>query len=296
MPRTITVAAIQMSCCANPGENIAKADDWVRKAARQGAQIVLLPELFETLYFCQEKSQSHFQYAACLERNQAVAHFQTVARELQLVLPVSFFEQAENYYYNSIAIIDADGRVLGTYRKTHIPDGPGYEEKFYFSPGDSGFKVWDTRYGKLGVAICWDQWFPEAARCMALQGAELLLYPTAIGSEPLQTDVDSKDHWQLCMQGHAAANIMPVIAANRTGSEKAAASELTFYGSSFITNEVGQKITEADRYTETVIYATLDLERINSYRDFWGVFRDRRPMMYGPIVELIKGKEKDQNG
>jgi N-carbamoylputrescine amidase len=285
MSGTVTVAAVQMRCSVNIDANIKKADDMVREAAGRGAQIILLPELFETLYFCQEKSQTHFQYATSLEQNQAVAHFKKVARELQLVLPISFFEQAKSNYYNSIAIIDASGQILGTYRKTHIPDGPGYEEKFYFAPGDTGFQVWDTSYGKIGLGICWDQWFPEAARCMALQGAELLLYPTAIGSEPGREKIDSRDHWQLCMQGHAAANIMPVIAANRIGTEKTAASEITFYGSSFITNETGKKISEADRASEFIVYAAFDLEQIKCYRDFWGVHRDRRPEMYKRIVE-----------
>ncbi len=285
MSRPVKVAAVQIRCSDKPAENIRKADQKVREATREGAQIILLPELFETLYFCQEKNKDHFRYAAGLEQNQAVSHFRQMAGELQVVLPVSFFEHQDGRYYNSIAIIDADGQILGTYRKTHIPDGPGYEEKFYFGPGDSGFKVWDTRYGKLGVGICWDQWFPEAARCMALQGAELLLYPTAIGSEPCREGIDSKDHWQICMQGHSGANVMPVIAANRTGTEKAPGSELTFYGSSFITNEKGQKIAEADRSSEQIIYASFDLEAIAAYRDFWGVFKDRRPEMYRRIVE-----------
>jgi N-carbamoylputrescine amidase len=283
--RNVTVAAIQMSCSQDIAANLSKADRLVREAKEAGGQIVLLPELFETLYFCQEKIDEHFQYATALEQNQAVSHFQQVARELRVVLPVSFFEKTNNGYFNSVAIIDADGRVLGIYRKTHIPDGPGYEEKYYFQPGDTGFKVWDTRYAKIGVGICWDQWFPEAARCMALQGAELLCYPTAIGSEPVHTEVDSKNHWQLCMQGHAAANIMPVVAANRVGTEISPNSKLSFYGSSFITNETGQKITEADRASETIIYAHFDLDQIESYRNFWGVFKDRKPTMYQPIVQ-----------
>jgi N-carbamoylputrescine amidase len=274
-----------MSCCVQVEANIKKADEMIRKAAHQGAQIILLPELFETLYFCQEKTKINFQYASFLAQNKAVTHFQKIAQELRLVLPVSFFEEQDGSYFNSIAMIDADGQILGTYRKTHIPDGPGYEEKFYFTPGDTGFKVWETCYGKVGVGICWDQWFPEAARCMTLQGAELLLYPTAIGSEPGKETIDSKDHWQICMQGHSAANIIPVIAANRTGKETASCSELTFYGSSFITNEKGQKIAEADRISEKIIYAVFDLDEIASYRNFWGVFKDRRPEMYHRIVE-----------
>jgi N-carbamoylputrescine amidase len=283
--RNVTVAAIQMSCSTDIAANLSKADRMVREARAKGGQIVLLPELFETHYFCQEKMDENFQYATALERNQAVSHFQQVARELEVVLPVSFFEKAETGYFNSVALIDADGRALGIYRKTHIPDGPGYEEKYYFQPGDTGFKVWDTRYAKIGVGICWDQWFPETARCMALQGAELLCYPTAIGSEPVQAEIDSKNHWQLCMQGHAAANIMPVVAANRTGTEVSPHSQLVFYGSSFITNEIGQKITEADRASEMIIYAHFDLDQIETYRNYWGVFRDRKPVMYQPIVQ-----------
>lgn len=288
--RQVTIAAIQMSCAADLTENITKADRLVREAAAGGAQIVLLPELFETRYFCQEKADENFGYATTLEQNQAVYHFRQVAREYEVVLPVSFFEcvraQPPTLYFNSVAIIDADGRVLGVYRKTHIPDGPGYEEKYYFQPGDTGFKVWNTRYAKIGVGICWDQWFPETARCMSLLGAELLLYPTAIGSEPMREDIDSKNHWQLCMQGHAAANIMPVAAANRVGTETggSGASQLTFYGSSFITNEIGQKITEADRASETIIAVKFDLEQIGRYREYWGVFRDRRPAMYRQLL------------
>ena len=284
--RQVTVAAIQMSCSAVLTENIKKADRLVREAAAGGAQIVLLPELFETLYFCQEKTDKNFGYATTLEQNQAVSHFRQVAREYELVLPVSFFEcvpaQTPALYFNSVAIIDSDGRVLGVYRKTHIPDGPGYEEKYYFQSGDTGFKVWNTRYAKIGVGICWDQWFPETARCMSLQGSELLLYPTAIGSEPMRKDIDSKNHWQLCMQGHAAANIMPVIAANRVGTETcgSGASQLTFYGSSFITDEIGQKITEADRASETIVSVKFDLDQIRYFREYWGVFRDRKPAMY----------------
>lgn len=285
--RNVTVAAVQMSCSGDQRANLDKADRMVREANARGGQIILLPELFETLYFCQEKIDVNFQLAASLEQNQAVSHFQKVARELEVVLPVSFFEKTETGYFNSVAIIDADGQVLGIYRKTHIPDGPGYEEKYYFHAGDTGFKVWDTRHGKIGVGICWDQWFPEAARCMALQGAEILCYPTAIGSEPVRTEVDSQSHWQLCMQGHAAANIMPVVAANRTGTETSPNSKLAFYGSSFITNEIGQKIAEADRASETIVTACFDLDKIAEYRDFWGVFRDRNPAMYGLISRII---------
>ncbi len=284
----VTVAAIQMSCVTDTSVNIAKAERMVREAAASGAQIILLPELFTTLYFCQEQTSRHFQHAAPAEQNRTVSHFQTVARELEVVLPISFFEQASTRYFNSAAIIDADGRILGVYRKTHIPDGPGYQEKYYFQPGDTGFKVWQTRYAAIGVGVCWDQWFPEAARCMALGGAELLMYPTAIGSEPDHSEIDSQNHWQLCMQGHAAANIMPVIAANRVGTETISNSKIAFYGSSFITTETGQKITEADRASETIISAVFDLEKIKCYRKYWGVFQDRRPDMYASITGKIK--------
>ena len=283
--RNITVAAVQMSCSGDVGANLKKADRMVREAKALGGQIILLPELFETLYFCQEKMDEHFQLAAFRDQNQAIRHFGQVARELEVVLPISFFEKTDTGNFNSVAVIDADGRILGVYRKTHIPDGPGYEEKYYFQAGDTGFKVWNTRYGKIGVGICWDQWFPEAARCMALLGAEILCYPTAIGSEPVQTEVDSQSHWQLCMQGHAAANIIPVAAANRTGIEASPNSQLNFYGSSFITNETGQKITEADRASETIITANFDLDKIAEFRNFWGIYKYRKPAMYGLISQ-----------
>lgn len=255
----------------------------MREAAAKGADIVLLQELFETPYFCQRHDFEYMELATTLEDNPAVKRFQQVAKELDIVIPVSFFEKAGNTAFNSIAIIDADGTVLGKYRKTHIPDGMPYAEKFFFTPGDTGFKVWKTKYATIGVGICWDQWFPEAARCMALLGAEILFYPTAIGSEPvLQTD--SKPHWQRCMQGHAAANIMPVIASNRIGHEVQKDSEMTFYGSSFIADETGGLVAEADRETEGVITAEFDLDAIAQKRREWGVFRDRRPEMYGTLL------------
>ena len=282
--RKVTVAAVQMSCSWDVADNLQKAERLVREAHARGAQIILLPELFETPYFCQTESLEHYQLATDLANNRAVSHFQKIAAELEVVLPISFFELKNTVRFNSAAIIDADGTMLGVYRKTHIPDGPGYEEKFYFTPGDSGFKVWPTRYGRIGVAICWDQWFPEAARAMALLGAELIFYPTAIGSEPAEPDVDSKDHWQICMQGHAAANILPVVAANRIGTEAAGDSRITFYGSSFIANQTGAKVAEADRSAETIVAAEFDLDAIAGYRDSWGVFRDRRPEMYGVLL------------
>lgn len=276
----VTVAATQMSCSCEIDENIAKAENLVRGAASDGAQIILLQELFETLYFCQVKDESYFNLASEYVKNKAIQHFQVIARELKVVLPLSFFETGPDGRYNSVAIIDATGEILGIYRKTHIPDGPGYEEKFYFAPGNTGFKVWKTCYATIGVGICWDQWFTEAARCMALMGAEILLYPTAIGSEPNHPEVDSQKHWQLCMQGHAAANIVPVIASNRVGTETISDSKITFYGSSFITNEIGAIIAEADRSSEKHITAELDLEQVAKYRDYWGIYNDRRPEMY----------------
>lgn len=280
----VTVAATQMSCSWNIDTNIAKAENLIRSAAAAGGQIILLQELFETPYFCQVKNEDYFNIASNYMENKAIKRFRNLARELEVVLPLSFFETDSGRLYNSVAVIDATGEILGVYRKTHIPDGPGYEEKFYFTPGDTGFKVWKTRYATIGVGICWDQWFTEAARCMSLMGAEILLYPTAIGSEPDRPEVDSKSHWQLCMQGHAAANIVPVVASNRVGVETIDASKIRFYGSSFITDGTGAKIAEADDRTEKYITAELDLEKIAQYRDYWGIYRDRRPEMYRQIV------------
>ena len=281
--RKVVVAATQMACSWDREATLAKAEKLVREAAAKGANIVLLQELFETPYFCQRHDFEYMDLATTPEENPAVKRFQEVAKELDIVIPVSFFERAGNAEFNSVVIIDADGTVLGKYRKTHIPDGMPYAEKFFFTPGDTGFKVWKTKYATIGVGICWDQWFPEAARCMALLGAELLFYPTAIGSEPvLQTD--SKPHWQRCMQGHAAANIMPVIASNRIGHEVQKDSEMTFYGSSFIADETGGLVAEADRETESVITAEFDLDAVAQKRREWGVFRDRRPEMYGTLL------------
>lgn len=282
--RKVVVAATQMSCTDDIKENIAKAEKLVRQAAARGAQVILLQELFETLYFCQAEEQEYFKLAREVENQEMIRHFQAVCRELAVVLPVSFFEKRNNARYNSVAMIDAGGELLGVYRKSHIPDGPGYEEKFYFNPGDTGFKVFNTRYAKIGVGICWDQWFPEAARCMVLQGAELLLYPTAIGSEPQDEHIDSKDHWQVCMRGHAAANLTPVVASNRVGEEIACGSKINFYGSSFIADQHGKIIKEADRSSETVLLAEFDLESIEIERTGWGVFRDRRPSLYAPLL------------
>jgi N-carbamoylputrescine amidase len=282
--KNVKVAATQMSCSSSIDENISKAEALVRKAAECGAQIILLQELFETPYFCQQEKSDYYVYAKELENNKAVNHFKQIAKELQVVLPISFYEKKNCARYNSVAVIDADGEVLGKYRKSHIPDGPGYEEKFYFNPGDTGFKVWATRYGKIGVGICWDQWYPEAARCMTLMGAELLFYPTAIGTEPQDDSIDSKDHWQACMLGHAAANLIPVIASNRIGVEEDDGSKITFYGSSFIAGPQGNKIAEADRKNEAIIVADFDLDKLETQRIEWGIFRDRRPDLYNVIT------------
>lgn len=287
--RNVKVAATQMSCSASIDKNIDKADALVRKAADKGAQIILLQELFETPYFCQKEKSSYYVYATELEQNKAVQHFRQVAKELQVVLPISFYEKKNNARYNSLAVIDANGEVLGKYRKSHIPDGPGYEEKFYFNPGDTGFKVWNTRYAKIGVGVCWDQWYPEAARCMALMGAELLFYPTAIGSEPQDGSIDSKDHWQTCMLGHAAANLIPVVASNRIGVEEDEDSSITFYGSSFIAGPQGNKVAEAGRAEATVLVAEFDLEQLEMQRLEWGIFRDRRPDLYR-IISTYDGE------
>lgn len=281
--RKVKVAATQMSCSWNREEVLDKAEKLVRKAAAEGANIILLQELFETPYFCQKQKFEYFDLAKPLSENAAVKRFTEVAKELQVVLPISFYEKAGNTAFNTIAIIDADGTILGTYRKTHIPDGLPYAEKFYFTPGDTGFKVWKTKYADIGVGICWDQWFPEAARSMALLGAELLFYPTAIGSEPT-LNIDSKPHWQHAMQGHAAANIMPVIASNRIGIETDDESSMTFYGSSFIADQTGTIVEEADRETEAVLVHEFDLDAIAQMRREWGVFRDRRPEMYGTLM------------
>ena len=281
----VAVAAAQFSMDWDRDRNVAKAKEMVRRAAAQGANIVLLPELFETPYFCQDESASHLALAKPFEGNPLIGEFAALAKELVVALPLSFFERANNVYFNSLAMIDESGRVLGRYRKSHIPDGPGYQEKFYFRPGDTGFKVWPAGNASVGTAICWDQWFPEAARVMALKGAEILFYPTAIGSEPPPAPpVDSRDHWRRVMQGHAAANYMPVVAANRVGVEKGQAGEIRFYGSSFITGPTGEILVELDRGEEDVITARLNLAEIASLRGSWGLFRDRRPDLYQPIL------------
>jgi len=280
------VAATQMACTENLDQNISTAEKLVFTAAEKGARIILLQELFETLYFCQEEKAEHFKLASPLEENKAVNHFCVIAKKLKLVLPISFFEKKNAAHYNTTAVIDADGSILGIYRKTHIPDGPGYEEKFYFNPGDTGFNVWRTKYACIGVGICWDQWFPEAARIMALKGAQILFYPTAIGSEPAHGSLDSKAHWQTAMQGHAACNLIPVVASNRIGTESFGESRLTFYGSSFITDNRGQILKQANRTDAAVILSEFDLDQLELQRAEWGLFRDRRPSQYKTLLTV----------
>lgn len=291
--KTITVASVQMASGDwDFQKNMDRAERLIREAAAKGAQLVLCPELFMMPYFCIEQNAQHFLLAESFEGNTRIAHFAKIAGELGIVLPIGFFERAGNATYNSVAIADADGSVLGVYRKTHIPDGLGYTEKFYFTPGDTGFKVWNTRFGKIGVAICWDQWYPETARSLALMGAELLCFPTIIGSEPHSSDMDTASHWQRTMQGHAAANMTPVVAANRIGAETGLGSDVpeqkaltnTFYGSSFIADHTGAKVAEAGRAEETILVHTFDLDAIALERQAFGFFRDRRPEMYRTLL------------
>ncbi len=290
--RQVTVAATQMACSWDREANVEKACELVAQAAGQGANIVLIQELFEAPYFCIEQLETHFALASERDNNPLLARCQSLAQEHGVVLPISWFEKAGTAFFNSLCMIDADGSILGYYRKSHIPNGPGYQEKQYFIPGDTGFKVWNTQFGKVGVGICWDQWFPEAARCMALNGAELLFYPTAIGSEPQDATLDSREHWRRVMQGHAGANVMPVIASNRIGVETATSDEslrTTFYGNSFITDHTGGIMQQADDHTETVLVETFDLDAIAEYRAAWGVFRDRRPELYHDITTHSPG-------
>lgn len=291
--KKVTLGSIQMSMSWNKQDTLDKAEKLVRKAASQGAQIILLPELFETPYFCQEKNYDFYNLATTLEENEAIKRFKPIAKELDIVLPISFYEHDGNAFFNTVALINNDGEVQGIYRKIHIPDDHFYQEKFYFTPGDTGFKVWPTKYGCIGVGICWDQWFPESARAMALLGAEMLLYPTAIGSEPV-LECDSMPHWQRAMQGHAASNIMPLMASNRIGLETVKPSDannhqsssLTFYGSSFITDQTGAIVEQASRDQEEILIHTFDLDEIRDMRISWGVFRDRRPEHYGPLNKI----------
>ena len=280
----VKIAAVQMAMLENQNANIAKAEKMVREAASLGAQIVLLPELFEGLYFCKDMDDKYFSWAKELYNHPLIKQFSALAKELEVVLPISYFEKSGADYYNALVVIDADGTVLENYRKTHIPDGPGYEEKFYFKPGDTGFKVWETKYAKIGVGICWDQWFPESARAMALMEAELIFYPTAIGSEP-EINVDSSQHWQRVQQGHAAANTVPVIAANRVGVEAGESCSLTFYGHSFMTDATGAVLAEAKRDEEMVVFAEYDLAEQQKLREYWALFKDRRPEIYGGLCD-----------
>ena len=282
----VKLAATQMACSWDRAENLEKAETLVRDAAARGARIIQLQELFETPYFCQQQKSEYFGLATSPGENPAVRHFQEVARELEVVLPISFFERAKNVYFNSVAVIDADGEVMGIYRKTHIPHSPGYCEKYYFAPGDTGPRVWRTRYATIGDGICWDQWFPELARAMALMGAEIVLYPSAIGSVPGAEDFDMCPQWQRSMQGHAASNLMAVVASNRVGVEEIDGSEITWFGSSFITDGQGQKIAEAGRESEEVIVAEVNLDLIRMLRDGFLFFRDRRPEMYGTLLRM----------
>jgi N-carbamoylputrescine amidase len=279
--RKVTFAATQFACSWNREANIAKAKTMVREAADKGANVVVLQELFETPYFCQDQNPKHFALAAPFEGNPLIGEMQSLAAELGVVLPVSFFERAGQSHFNSLAMLDADGTVLGLYRKSHIPAGPGYQEKYYFTPGDTGFRVWRTRFGAFGCGICWDQWFPESARIMALLGAEALFYPTAIGSEPPPAlPVDSREHWTRVMQGHAGANCMPLVASNRIGTECGEGSEITFYGSSFIADGTGAIVASLPADREGVAVAAFDLDELARARASWGIFRDRRPELY----------------
>ena len=277
MSELLTVAALQCPLGGSVVENVARVEGHVREAAARGARVILPPELFEGPYFCREERDTFFTWARPAEGHPTIKRFAALARELGAVIPVSFFEKAGQAHYNSVAVVDTDGSVLGVYRKSHIPDGPGYEEKFYFRPGDTGFKAWVTKVGTIGVGICWDQWFPECARAMVLLGADVLLYPTAIGSEPANPSLDTRDRWQRVMQGHAVANVVPVVAANRIGEEDGQ----LFYGSSFVAGTDGAKVAELGRSEEGVVTATFDLESVRRERASWGFFRDRRPELYG---------------
>lgn len=287
--KKVKVAVTQMACSKTYETNVKKAEAIVRDAAGKGANIILLQELFSGPYFCKVQDFSYFSLAQNADDSDLINRFSLLAKELGVVLPISFFERANQAYFNSVAMIDADGTVMGIYRKTHIPQGPGYEEKYYFSPGDTGFKVWGTRFGKVGIGICWDQWFPETARSMALMGADILLYPTAIGSEPKMPGYDSQPHWQRAMQGHSAANVMPVCASNRIGTETDQGVEVSFYGTSFITGNTGEILAQCDRETEEIKIVSFDFKEIENMRAGWGLFRDRRPAVYGTIGTLDGG-------
>ncbi|EHR1281046.1 N-carbamoylputrescine amidase [Vibrio parahaemolyticus] len=286
MSKIVKFAALQLTKSWDLEENLAKAKKAIREAAQNGANVILPQELFAAPYFCKKQEAKYFELAEETANSHLIQEISALAKELGVVIPVSYFEKAGNTFFNSLVMIDADGTVLDNYRKSHIPDGPGYSEKYYFSPGDTGFKVWQTKFGKFGAGICWDQWFPELARSLALHGAEAIFYPTAIGSEPQDPTLDSRDHWQRTMQGHSAANLVPVIASNRVGTEVDDGIETTFYGSSFITDHTGAKIAEAPREGETIIYAEIDLAATAKARHAWGLFRDRRPDLYTSVGKL----------
>ncbi|EHH2560358.1 N-carbamoylputrescine amidase [Vibrio parahaemolyticus] len=286
MSKVVKFAALQLTKSWDLEENLAKAKKAIREAAQNGANVILPQELFAAPYFCKKQEAKYFELAEETANSHLIQEMSALAKELGVVIPVSYFEKAGNTFFNSLVMIDADGTVLDNYRKSHIPDGPGYSEKYYFSPGDTGFKVWQTKFGKFGAGICWDQWFPELARSLALHGAEAIFYPTAIGSEPQDPTLDSRDHWQRTMQGHSAANLVPVIASNRVGTEVDDGIETTFYGSSFITDHTGAKIAEAPREGETIIHAEIDLAATAKARHAWGLFRDRRPDLYTSVGKL----------
>ena len=281
----VKVAATQMSCSWELDQNILKAKNIIVQAAKKGANIILLQELFQSPYFCIEYDEKIFHLAQTFENNKVLKEMSELCKELNVVLPISYFEKSNNAYFNSVAVIDSDGTILGNYRKSHIPDAPGYLEKYYFNPGNTGFKVWDTNFGKIGIGICWDQWFPEAARIMALKGADILFYPTAIGNE-LRSDYDSSDAWQRAMQGHAASNIVPVVASNRIGVEEVQNQSNGFYGRSFISDHTGKILKEASRDSEEILIAEVDLEQNHLFRRNWGLFRDRRTDLYEEILSL----------
>ncbi len=287
--RNVSLAAVQFRMGWNRDENVATAERLVREAAARGANVVLIPELFETPYFCAVQDRAYYDLALPIDGHPTIERFRRVAAELKLVLPVSVFERSGQARFNTLAVIDADGGIAGRYRKSHIPQAPGYEEKYYFSPGDSGFNPIETAYGRIGVAICWDQWFPEAARALVLKGAEFLLYPTAIGSEPATPELDSMEHWRIVMRGHAGANMVPVVAANRTGNETVGGVAMSFYGSSFIADHVGALAAGAGRTGEAVLVHEVDLDACRTYREAWGCFRDRRPDLYGALATLDGG-------
>ncbi|MCW8878483.1 MAG: N-carbamoylputrescine amidase [Kangiellaceae bacterium] len=282
----VTFSATQFAVTERFDENIERATELITKACERGANVVLLQELFAGLYWCKDQDPKYFSWAESYETSKILQHFSSLAKKLNVVLPISYFERSGNVFFNSLAMIDANGTILDNYRKSHIPDGPGYQEKFYFTPGDTGFKVWQTKFGKFGAAICWDQWFPEAARIMALKGAEVLFYPTAIGSEPQDPSWDSREHWHRVMQGHSAANVIPIVASNRIGTEVGASCEINFYGSSFISDQLGTMVQEANKVDEEILIHTFDLNDIKKIRESWGLFRDRRPDLYQRVTKF----------